>query len=221
MRKALFPLHPNLRLTSSLPGLDTPHHPHPKESMQYREGVTISGMTKSSDGTLVDIGLDKPVEIREDIPPKTRVTLKVSEDESEPSECVHPHAPRTEAGFYWGYTVRKANSLSAVFTESPYENGYDVSIGTSERGSPVSTEFPHSKRMQFNHILIVFGGPRGIEYAAMNDEELGGMGIQGGKTRELFDHWVDVLPNQGSRTIRTEEAMYIALTTLKRIWDNE
>ncbi|KAM0476784.1 hypothetical protein ACHAPX_006209 [Trichoderma viride] len=221
MRKALFPLHPNLRLTSSLPGLDTAHHPHPKESMPYREGVTIVGMTKSSTGTLVDIGQEKPVEIKEDIPPKTRVTLKLSEDESEPCECVHPHAPRTEAGFYWGYTVRKATSLSAVFTESPYENGYDLSIGTSERGSPASKEFPSSKRVQFNHMLIVFGGPRGIEYAAMNDEELGGMGIQGGKTRELFDHWVDVMPNQGSRTIRTEEAMYIGLTVLKRIWDNE
>ncbi|KAH6605210.1 hypothetical protein Trco_006917 [Trichoderma cornu-damae] len=221
MRKALFPLHPNLRLISSLPGLDTPHHPHPKESMSYREGVTIAGMTKSSDGTLVDVGLEKPVEIKEDIPPKTRVTIKLSEDESEPSECVHPHAPRTETGFYWGYTVRKAASLSAVFTESPYENGYDMSIGTSERGSPASKEFPHSRRLQFNHMLIVFGGPRGIEYAAMNDEELGGMGIQGGKTRELFDHWVDVLPNQGSRTIRTEEAVFIALTALKRIWDNE
>ncbi|KAM0461911.1 hypothetical protein ACHAPV_002592 [Trichoderma viride] len=221
MRKALFPLHPNLRLTSSLPGLDTAHHPHPKESMPYREGVTIVGMTKSSTGTLVDIGQEKPVEIKEDIPPKTRVTLKLSEDESVPCECVHPHAPRTDAGFYWGYTVRKATSLSAVFTESPYENGYDLSIGTSERGSPASKEFPSSKRVQFNHMLIVFGGPRGIEYAAMNDEELGGMGIQGGKTRELFDHWVDVMPNQGSRTIRTEEAMYIALTVLKRIWDNE
>ncbi|TFB01056.1 Putative methyltransferase [Trichoderma ghanense] len=221
MRKALFPLHPNLRMTSSLPGLDAPHHPHIKEWMQYREGVTISGMTRSGEGTLVDVGLEKPVEIKEDIPPKTRVTLKIAEEEGQPAECVHPAAPRTEAGIYWGYTVRQANSLSAVFTEAPYEGGYDLSIGTSERGAPVSKEFPVAKRVQFNHVLIVFGGPRGIEYAAMNDEELGGMGIQGGKTRELFDHWVDVMPNQGSRTIRTEEAVFIGLMALKRIWENE
>lgn len=221
MRKALFPLHPNLRMTSALPGLDTPHHPHIKEWMQYREGVTIAGMTRSGEGTLVEVGLEKPVEIKEDIPPKTRVTLKIAEEEGEPAECVHPAAPRTEAGIYWGYTVRQANSLSAVFTEAPYEGGYDLSIGTSERGAPVAKEFPASKRVQFNHVLIVFGGPRGIEYAAMNDEELGGMGIQGGKTRELFDHWVDVMPNQGSRTIRTEEAVFIGLMALKRIWENE
>ena len=42
MRKALFPLHQNLRLAGKLPSLDMPHHPHPKEWIPYREGVTIS-----------------------------------------------------------------------------------------------------------------------------------------------------------------------------------
>ncbi|KOS21254.1 Uncharacterized protein ESCO_004096 [Escovopsis weberi] len=221
MRKTLFPLHPNLRLTSLLPTLDMPHHPHPKEWLPYREGVTVAGATGSGKGTLVDIGMEEPVEIRESIPAKMRLTLKFSEDdESQPPQCVHPHAPRTEAGYYWGYGVRRADSLSNVFTESPYEDGYDISVGTSERGSTVGQAFPPSKRVQFKHMLIVFGGPRGIEYAAMNDEQLGGMGIQGGKTKELFDHWVNVLPNQGSRSIRTEEAVYIAMTALRRVWDS-
>lgn len=42
MRKALFPLHQNLRLAGKLPSLDMPHHPHPREWIPYREGVTIS-----------------------------------------------------------------------------------------------------------------------------------------------------------------------------------
>ena len=78
--------------------------------------------------------------------------------------------------------------------------------------------FPHGKAVDFRHLLIVFGGPRGLEYAAMNDRKLGEMGIGGPKTRELFDHWVNVLPNQGSRTIRTDEAVFIALTELRRLW---
>lgn len=220
MRKTLFPLHPNLRLTAVLPSLDMPHHPHPKEWIPYREGVVIAGKTSTGKGTLVEVGMEEPVEIEEEIPPKTRVTLKFSEDESQYPECVHPAAPRTEGGYYWGYSVRKCNSLSSVFTESPYEDGYDISIGTSERGAPISKVFPPSKRVNFKHMLIVFGGPRGIEYASMNDEELGGMGIAGGKTKELFDNWINVLPNQGSRTIRTEEAMFIALTAMRGIWDS-
>jgi predicted SPOUT superfamily RNA methylase MTH1 len=220
MRKALFPLHPNLRLTALLPGLDMPHHPHPKEWVPYREGITLPNATSTGNGTLVDLGLDKPVEIEEEIPPKTRVTLKTGEDDSETPECVHPNVPRTEGGYYWGYSIRKCSSLSNVFTESPYENGYDLSIGTSERGVPANKAFPYSKRVNFQHLLLVFGGPRGLEYAAMNDEQLNGMEIQGSKTKELFDHWVNVLPNQGSRTIRTDEAVFIALTSLRHIWDS-
>lgn len=219
MRKTLFPLHPNLRLTALLPSLDMPHHPHPKEWIPYREGVTLPGQTSTGSGTLVEVGLEQPVEIEDVIPPKTRLTLKFPEDETQYPEPVDPAAPRTEGGYYWGYTVRKCGSLSSVFTESPYENGYDLSIGTSERGVPASKAFPPSQRVHFKHLLLVFGGPRGLEYAAMNDEELSGMEIQGPKTRELFDHWVNVLPNQGSRTIRTDEAVFIALTALRGIWE--
>ncbi|VUC30367.1 unnamed protein product [Clonostachys rosea] len=218
MRKALFPLHPNLRLTALLPTLDMPHHPHPKEWLEYGEGVTVKGKTSSGTGTLVEVGLEQPVEIEEKIPPSTRVTLKFSEDEAEKPKCVHPDAPRTEGGYYWGYNVRKCGSLSAVFTESPYENGYDISIGTSERGTPAARAFPYGKKVIFKHLLIVFGGHRGLEYASMNDEDLAGMDVQGPKTKELFDHWLNVLPDQGSRAIRTEEAVLIALTALRHIW---
>lgn len=220
MRKALFPLHPNLRLTALLPSLDMPHHPNPKEWISYREGVTSAGKTSTGNGTLVECGLDEPVEIEEDIPPKTRVTLLFPEDQTQYPQCVDPQAPRTEGGYYWGYTVRKATSLSSVFTESPYDNGYDVSIGTSERGTPISKTFSSSKPLDFKHMVIVFGGPRGLEFASMNDEELAKMEIQGGKTKELFDHWVNVLPGQGSRTIRTEEAVFIGLTALRGLWDS-
>ena len=50
---------------------------------------------------------------------------------------VSPSAPRTECGLYWGYSVRVAPSFGAVFTQSPYTDGYDVTIGTSESGTSV------------------------------------------------------------------------------------
>lgn len=169
--------------------------------------------------TLVDIGMKDPVSVSDPIPPKTRVTLHVPDGAGGNAEPVHPTAPRTDGGYYWGYNVRKCSSLSNVFTESPYEGGYDVSIGTSERGLSLSKAFPVSKKVDFNHLLVVFGGPRGLEFAAMNDPELSEMNIAGGRTKELFDHWVNVLPNQGSRTIRTDEVVFIALTGLRRLWD--
>ena len=50
---------------------------------------------------------------------------------------VTPSEPRTHAGIYWGYTVRLAGSLGAVFTDCPYKENYDLTIGTSERGTSI------------------------------------------------------------------------------------
>ena len=36
-------------------------------------------------------------------------------------EAVAPSVPRREAGLYWGYTVRLADSFSSVFTDSPHQ----------------------------------------------------------------------------------------------------
>ena len=98
-----------------------------------------------------------------------------------------------------------------------------MSIGTSERGVPIAEAFPERKvkrgETHFNHLLLVFGGPRGLENAAENDPSLSGMGIVRGRTKELFDHWINILPGQGSRTIRTDEALFIGLAGLRRIWD--
>ncbi|KAK0628225.1 putative RNA methyltransferase-domain-containing protein [Bombardia bombarda] len=219
MRKTLFPLHPNLRSQGLLPSLDMPHHPHKDEWLPYREGMTLDTKTKDGKGTLVDIGMGEPVTIAESIPPRTRLTLKMPDSSTGTPEPVHPTAPRTDSGYFWGYTVRKAATLSNVFTDSPYEDGYDISIGTSERGQVLGRAFPDYKKAVFSHLLVAFGGPRGLEFAAMNDPELSELGIGGSRTKELFDHWVNVLPNQGSRNIRTDEAMLIALTGLRRLWD--
>ncbi|EFX01995.1 deoxyribose-phosphate aldolase [Grosmannia clavigera kw1407] len=222
MRKALFPLHPNLRLQGLFPNLEMPHHPHRDEHLPYMEGLTVAGKPDAGHKTLVELGLRKPVSIKEEIPVKTRVTLRFPRESFEDGEAVDPAAPRTEAGYYWGYQLRQCSSLSAVFTESAYENGYDVSIGTSERGLPTSQVFPRATTgtLDFQHLIVVLGGPRGLEYAAMNDPDLAGVGITKANVRETFDHWVNVLPNQGTRNIRTDEAVFIALMDLRRLWSD-
>ena len=182
--------------------------------------------------TFVDAGLPFLVSVPASIPPSTRVTLKFSTshrpepfDESITAAPVHPAAPREEAGYYWGYDIRIAASLSAVFSDSPFAadgaKSYDVTIGTSERGVHLadivqqsghksSTRLPKS----YKHALIVFGGVAGLEAAAVADPKLQARGISGANVEQLFDYWVNVVPGQGSRTIRTEEAVWIALGQL-------
>ena len=53
-------------------------------------------------------------------------------------QVVSPTEPKVLASLYWGYNVRLAGSLGAVFTECPYKGTYDLRIGTSERGTPVN-----------------------------------------------------------------------------------
>ena len=60
--------------------------------------------------------------------------------------------------------------------------------------------------------LVVFGGVAGIEECVDADES---MKISGSKCHQLFDRWVNVCPHQGSRTIRTEEAVLIGLSRLR------
>ena len=45
--------------------------------------------------------------------------------------------PVCKGGEYWGFTVRIAQGLSSVFLECPFSGGYDLVIGTSERGNYV------------------------------------------------------------------------------------
>lgn len=122
-------------------------------------------------------------------------------------KVVSPSAPREDDGTYWGYTTRIASSIQNIFDECPFEDGYDLKVGTSERGD-VSIEDKGFALPQFRHSLIVFGGVAGIEECVDADETTK---LPGSRSKELFDMWVNVCPFQGSRTIRTEEAVLLSL----------
>lgn len=231
LRKLLFPMHANLRTAGTLPSLDLPHHLKPDEWCPYREGVTLPGADEH--GTFVEAGLRIPVTIEEQIPENTRVTLKFRPGAEEANKDVNseviladpvsPDEPREESGYYWGFNVRKARSLSDVFTECGYEGGYDITIGTSERGVPLESIYSEGEVRitgKFKHLLLVFGGVAGLEVAVKNDEELQKLGVV--EAKDVFDRWINVCPGQGSRTIRTEEAVWIGLMGLRRlVVDNE
>ncbi|XP_051041031.1 putative methyltransferase C9orf114 homolog isoform X2 [Phodopus roborovskii] len=155
--------------------------------------------------SLQEVKIDKKLE------PGLRVTVRLNQKQL--SECktykgtvVSSQDPRTKAGLYWGYTVRLASCLSAVFAEAPFQNGYDLTIGTSERGSSVaSAQLP-----SFRHALVLFGGLQGLEAGVDADPNL-----EVSEPSVLFDFYVNTCPSQGSRTIRTEEAILISLAALQ------
>lgn len=221
MRKWLFPMHENLSKAGVLPSLDIPSHLRGDEYCEYREGITVESAVG---GTYVDCGMTDQVLVKGvQIPANTRVTLRLLNDQDGEAEAVSPAAPREQAGYYWGYQVREASSLSAVFTECGFDGGYDLSIGTSERGQHITKAskaiLEDEARSEWKHMIIVFGGVKGLEEAAKNDNDLVRMGIGKGNVGQLFDYWVNLLPGQGSRTIRTEEALWMGLMATRELID--
>lgn len=225
LRRALFPMHPDLKAAGSLPSLDMPHHLRSDEWCPFREGVSV-GHSETKGGATssrIDCGLPCKITVHLPLEPSTRITVRVPEAAAAGTgrdvegEAVSPDTPREEAGYYWGYSIRQAASLGAVFTECPYDGGYDISIGTSERGATLANLLDEESLVHvdptWQHLVVVFGGVAGLETALTADQELLGAGIS--QVKDLFDRWINLVPGQGSRTIRTEEAVWVGMTGLR------
>uniref|UniRef100_A0A669Q8V0 28S rRNA (uridine-N(3))-methyltransferase n=1 Tax=Phasianus colchicus TaxID=9054 RepID=A0A669Q8V0_PHACC len=211
LRKSFFPKHGDLQFAGLLNPLDSPHHMRVDEDSEYREGVVLDRPSKPGRGSFVNCGMKKEVQIDKQLKPGLRVTVRLQEPQNPETKVrkgtvVSSHHPRTVSGLYWGYSVRLASCLSAVFSECPFKEGYDLSIGTSERGNSVDQVTLPS----FRHILVVFGGLQGLEAGVDADSNL-----EVTDPSVLFDFYLNTCPSQGSRTIRTEEALLISLSALR------
>ncbi|KAF7068806.1 hypothetical protein CFC21_074531 [Triticum aestivum] len=206
LRRRLFPMHKNFKYVGLLPPLDAPHHVRKHEWSEFREGVTLGG--DRSKGTPVDVGLSQNILVEQILEQGKRVTVAMGTNRDLTPACVRkvvpPSSPSEEMGSYWGYKVRYASNLSGVINDSPYKEGYDHIIGTSEHGETIiSSELILPS---FRHLLIAFGGLAGLEESIEEDPNLNGKGAN-----DVFPSYLNTCPNQGSRTIRTEEALLISL----------
>ncbi|KAI4902475.1 hypothetical protein NFI96_018832 [Prochilodus magdalenae] len=212
LRKAFFPKHHDLQFAGLLNPLDAPHHMRIDEVVEFREGVVLDRPSKEGTGSFVNCGMRKEVQIDKQLQPGLRVTVRLQKNQNTESRVykgvvVAPHVPRTEGGMYWGYSVRLASCLSAVMTECPFKDGYDLTIGTSEKGRDADqTSLP-----PFRHMLVVFGGLQGLEASVDVDPNL-----EVTDPSVLFDLYLNTCSGQGSRTIRTEEAILISLSLLRQ-----
>ena len=80
-------------------------------------------------------------------------------------------------------------------------------MGTSDKGKLVE-EADFAKFTNCKHVLMFFGGLEGIEGIIETDETTN---ITADQAEKLFDEYLNTCPDQGSATIRTEEAILISL----------
>lgn len=212
LRKYFFPIHKDLQYAGVLNPLDAPHHLRQMDESLYREGIVTNKPIKFGKGSQVNVGLLNEVHVDKVLVPGLRVTVKIPAEQPNPKKLkgtiVPPNVPRAETGIYWGYTVKLVKHLAEVLTNCQYKGGYDLTIGTSDKGTLVDEI--EAKSLEYRHCLIVFGGVAGLEAAVDVDPNL-----DVDDPSLIFHKYVNTCPQQGSRTIRTEEAILLTLAELR------
>jgi len=205
LRKCSFKLDPRLQYAGILPPLRTPHHPLNRKAKklkvgEYREGVTLS---RTKEGILVDIGVERPALMREtQWALGKRLTLQiVAADERVEVQAVS----RDEVPSYWGYKVKLENRGFGGLVE----NGkFDLTIATSKIGVKFAdgAEKMGEQWRKSDYTLVAFGAPaRGLHEI---------VGDEGADLDDLADFVVNMVPEQGTETVRTEEALFASLAVL-------
>lgn len=200
LRRRLIPRKKLLRYAGILPPLKTPHHLYPNIfDTSFREGVVV---TTFSNGSLVDIGLDKYGFIPgAKIKVGTRITVKILDAEDE--RYIVKQVNRDIIDIYWGYIVKRYNSMREMFEKATRR--YDTIIGATKKGEIIFDieEQLAEDLAKSNKALIIFGGPKhDIDEIASNE---------GFSIKEYSDYLVNFVPRQGVENIRTEEALFIVL----------
>jgi len=205
LRRRLFKIRPELRYVGILPPLRTPHHPTWSREKdlkigEYREGVVVSSNDK---GVRVDIGVERLVLIPNvHLKVNSRVTVKIKEKgERLIGGITDPDEPKT----YWGYKVNVSDlPLSLILKD----RRYDLVIATSRRGDPITKIVDEILDLwrRSRRVLVAFGSPtRGLQEI---------LGQEHVKLEEAAHFIVNTIPNQGVKTVRTEEAIYATLAIL-------
>jgi methyltransferase len=197
LRRRLFPLDETLKFAGLLPPLRIPSH-KPKISLdrlrpgEFREGIILA------DGRAVDIGLEKPLIMRQKLGTDRRITVKITSV----SPLEGAVADRSQTGEYWGYTV-EVKSADEVLSDSRY----GTKIATSRLGDPISGRIVELREqlVASKSVTLLFGSPsRGLFDVIKN-------------LRQRVNFVLNLYPEQHAVTVRTEEAMSSALYLLEII----
>lgn len=210
LRKRLFKIQPELRYVGVLPPLRTLHHPLVDRTEglkigEYREGAVI-GFSKEGSGALVDVGVEKPALVAGiKLQKNDRVTVKIEEIDKQLKAVL---TCREEIKPYWGYSVTVSNLL---FGQMVKKRRFDLVVATSRKGKSIISirdKLVKHWKQSFN-VLLAFGAPTQSLFEIAARENI--------KLETLAQFIVNTIPNQGTETVRTEEAIDASLAILNTL----
>lgn len=201
LRKTVFKFTPELRYVGILPPLRTPNHPTRKFSRQLFDGEIREGLVLKSSrkGSFVDVGIEKPVFVEEEVEAKRIVNLRLYRVNGEIRGKI---VSLDEIPYYWGFKVEVSKQgLSEVVKRKEF----DLKISTSRYGKPIEDAVDKLKErwLSSKNVLVAFGSPTEGIKEILAKENL--------KPEDVFDFNLNTIKNQGTETVRVEEALEATL----------
>lgn len=202
LRKILYPKMPQLEYAGILHPIKAPHHRPPEDIRHVRVGQVRTGVIVKVRGQLfVEVGLGCLVPFLGTGFEGKKVNVKFT--------SAYPNIRAAEARQedifdYWGYEVKEVPSITKLTTGL---DGAEI-ILTSRKGSYLkNVEAKLKDRVKrTTNILIVFGAPKHGVHELLARE---------GGSAARYEFVVNSFPNQGTETVRLEEAILGTLAILK------
>lgn len=201
LRKTAFKLRKELRYVGLLPPLNIPTHPvspePPEDGYELREGRVV----KMGPAYFVVAGLRKPIPLKSPMREGTKLILLTTR---KGNRLKYRIVSKSKLKFYTGFRTK----IHGGTLEELLKN-YPIKIATSRNGTDVRKvmdKLVEEVRKKRGPICVAFGSYR------MGLEEI--CGVIKKDVSELFDFVINLVPEQGVRSIRTEEAVYATLSVL-------
>ncbi len=204
LRRILYEKRPELEYAGLLPPLRTPHHKLAEKPSDIRRGDYREGVVVERGGNLfIEAGLSGlvPLQGKSLVSTGSRVTVKFTSEYPD-LRCIA--VKREEVREYWGYEIGESSSLKGLIRSL----NADLVILTSHNGRPVNKIWSDllSDIQKARSIVTIFGSPKHGIYELLEKEDT--------RPEELSKYVLNTFPEQGTATIRTEEALLGTLALL-------
>ena len=201
LRKILFPMMQQLQYAGILHPIKAPHHRVVDDIKKIKAGEVRTGVVVKVKGQLfVEVGLGSLVPFMGEGYEGKKVNVRFTESYPNPKAV---QAIEEDIFDYWGYEVKEVPSISKLLTSVEKT---DIII-TSRKGrhfKNIEAQLAeHAKSVQ--NILVAFGSPKYGLHEILAKE---------GASIKQYRYVVNMFPNQGTETVRLEEAVFGALAIL-------
>jgi predicted SPOUT superfamily RNA methylase MTH1 len=201
LRKKVFPISPSLKYVGLLPPLRTSSHPLVTTPEDLTEGMHRWGI-QVKDGQ-VDIGVEQLIAHPEPVSERESTLFRIAQTKPKIRLEI---ASRDEVEEYWGFRVVRIGSLVEKL-----RNTSEVTRIVFSRNAPSYASLEDEIASTVGNtksVFAVFGGPkRGVRELLSGEKN---------ELKKHVDFWVNTIPDQGTETVRLEEALFASLGLLNK-----